>query len=98
MLCEDLIEGRVSYGGMNPEVERLLELEKNHDLAALVEKERAEAAARQKLRMDVPDEEMAEFYDSVLHSVKRKFDKRSGPSILPLNIKRMKRPQDENDY
>uniref|UniRef100_S4PAV8 M-phase phosphoprotein n=1 Tax=Pararge aegeria TaxID=116150 RepID=S4PAV8_9NEOP len=26
--CEDLIEGRVSFKGMNPEIERLMELEK----------------------------------------------------------------------
>ncbi|XP_058834028.1 M-phase phosphoprotein 6-like [Topomyia yanbarensis] len=91
--CEDLIEGRVSYGGMNPEIERIIELERNKDLAALVEKERAEAAKRQKMRLDVPDEEMAEFYTSVVKTVKRKFDKRQ--SVLPLNIKRMERPKDE---
>ncbi|XP_058463218.1 M-phase phosphoprotein 6 [Malaya genurostris] len=91
--CEDLIEGRVSYGGMNPEIERIIELEKNKDLAALIEKERAEAAERQKMRRDVPDEEMAKFYTSVVKTVKKKFDKRQ--SILPLNIRRMERPKDD---
>ncbi|XP_055597981.1 M-phase phosphoprotein 6-like [Uranotaenia lowii] len=102
--CEDLIEGRVSYGGMNPEIERLIELEKNQDMAQLTEKQRAEAAERQKMRTDVPDEEMAEFYSSVVGTIKRKFDNRrgAGPSILPLNIKRMKgntmlRPIDDDD-
>ncbi|XP_055628171.1 M-phase phosphoprotein 6 isoform X2 [Toxorhynchites rutilus septentrionalis] len=70
--CEDLIEGRVSYGGMNPEIERLMELEKNKDLAAKIEKEQAEAAERQKMRKDVPDEEMAKFYTSVMKTMKKK--------------------------
>ncbi|XP_055628170.1 M-phase phosphoprotein 6 isoform X1 [Toxorhynchites rutilus septentrionalis] len=92
--CEDLIEGRVSYGGMNPEIERLMELEKNKDLAAKIEKEQAEAAERQKMRKDVPDEEMAKFYTSVMKTMKKKYDKRQ--SILPLNIKRMQKPKEDD--
>ncbi|KXJ81189.1 hypothetical protein RP20_CCG021213 [Aedes albopictus] len=97
--CEDLIEGRISYGGMNPEIERLIELEKNKDLAEQVERERAEAAERQKMRKDVPDEEMAQFYTSVMKSMKKKYEKggKRQPSILPLNIKRMEKPRDDDD-
>lgn len=29
MFCEDLMEGRVSFKGMNPEIERIMELEKS---------------------------------------------------------------------
>lgn len=97
--CENLIEGRISYGGMNPEIERLIELEKNKDLAEQVERERAEAAERQKMRKDVPDEEMAQFYTSVMKSMKKKYEKggKRQPSILPLNIKRMEKPRDDDD-
>ncbi|XP_053687961.1 M-phase phosphoprotein 6 [Sabethes cyaneus] len=91
--CEDLIEGRVSYGGMNPEIERIIELEKNKDLAALMEQQQAEAAEKQRMRRDVPDEEMAKFYTSMVKTMKKKYDKRQ--SVLPLNIKRMERPKDE---
>ncbi|XP_055530883.1 M-phase phosphoprotein 6 [Wyeomyia smithii] len=91
--CEDLIEGRVSYGGMNPEIERIIELEKNKDLAIKIEKERAEAAEKQRMRRDVPDEEMAKFYTSVVKTMKKKYDKRQ--TILPLNVKRMERPKDD---
>uniref|UniRef100_A0A8D8NIM3 M-phase phosphoprotein 6 n=1 Tax=Culex pipiens TaxID=7175 RepID=A0A8D8NIM3_CULPI len=96
--CEDLIEGRVSYGGMNPEIERIIELEKNKDLAALVEREKAAAAEKQKLRMDVPDEEMARFYTSVVKTMHKKYDRKDKrvQSILPLNVKRMQRPKDDD--
>lgn len=52
--CENLREGRFSFGGMNPEIERLLELE-----------ELARRAARGELddvKKDVGDAEMADNY------------------------------------
>ncbi|XP_061402566.1 M-phase phosphoprotein 6 [Musca vetustissima] len=50
--CENLIEGRLSFRGMNPEIERLLELEK-------AEKE---ATKRHEQSTDVSNEEMVKFY------------------------------------
>lgn len=50
--CENLIEGRLSFRGMNPEIERLLELEK-------AEKE---ATKRHEQSTDVSNEDMAKFY------------------------------------
>ncbi|TMW53185.1 hypothetical protein DOY81_001728 [Sarcophaga bullata] len=50
--CENLIEGRLSFRGMNPEIERLLELER----------EEKAAAKRQEQSTDVSTEEMAKFY------------------------------------
>ncbi|CAG4944863.1 M-phase phosphoprotein 6 [Colias croceus] len=32
IFCEDLLEGRLSFKGMNPEIERLMELEKKPDI------------------------------------------------------------------
>lgn len=51
-ICEGLIEGRLSFRGMNPELERLLELE------------REEKAAQKKPEQpkEVTDQEMAENY------------------------------------
>lgn len=38
--CEDLMEGRVSFKGMNPEIERLMDLEnKNEDIDSEMQKD-----------------------------------------------------------
>ncbi|XP_073826414.1 M-phase phosphoprotein 6 [Musca autumnalis] len=50
--CENLIEGRLSFRGMNPEIERLLELEK-------AEKE---ASQRHEQTTEVSNEDMVKFY------------------------------------
>uniref|UniRef100_A0A182Q8X7 M-phase phosphoprotein 6 n=1 Tax=Anopheles farauti TaxID=69004 RepID=A0A182Q8X7_9DIPT len=69
--CENLIEGRVSYGGMNPEIERILEIESGVDVE---KRERMEAAKQAKMEKDVPDGEMAKFYSSVVHTINKKYD------------------------
>ncbi|XP_049294457.1 uncharacterized protein LOC125769691 [Anopheles funestus] len=85
--CENLIEGRISYGGMNPEIERIIEIESGVDVA---KREREEAAKKAKMETDVPDAEMAQFYSSVMHSMNKKYDthKKRLQHPLPLNIKR----------
>ncbi|XP_013099378.1 M-phase phosphoprotein 6 [Stomoxys calcitrans] len=50
--CENLIEGRLSFRGMNPEIERLLELEREEKAGA----ERKDQPA------EVSTEDMAKFY------------------------------------
>ncbi|XP_075153013.1 M-phase phosphoprotein 6 [Haematobia irritans] len=50
--CENLIEGRLSFRGMNPEIERLLELEREEKAAS----ERKDQTA------EVSTEDMAKFY------------------------------------
>lgn len=50
--CENLIEGRLSFRGMNPEIERLLELER----------EEKAAAQRQEQNTEVSNEDMVKFY------------------------------------
>lgn len=50
--CENLIEGRLSFRGMNPEIERLLELER----------EEKAAGERHEQSQDVSNEAMAKFY------------------------------------
>lgn len=49
MFCEQLRDGRVSYQGMNPEIEKLMELEENARLAK----------TQLKRETDVSDEQMA---------------------------------------
>ncbi|XP_052861307.1 M-phase phosphoprotein 6 [Anopheles cruzii] len=87
--CEDLIEGRISFGGMNPEIERILEQESGAESA---QRERAEAIKNSKMQKDVPDAEMAQFYSSVMKSVHKKYDsnRKRLQHPLPLNVKRSK--------
>uniref|UniRef100_A0A0A1XKM8 M-phase phosphoprotein 6 n=1 Tax=Zeugodacus cucurbitae TaxID=28588 RepID=A0A0A1XKM8_ZEUCU len=61
--CENLIEGRLSFRGMNPEIERLLELEQ------------AEKAAntRHEQPTEVSDKDMATFYNAQQVTMQKKF-------------------------
>lgn len=67
--CENLIEGRLSFRGMNPEIERLLELER----------EEKAAAKRQEQSTDVSNEDMLKFYQNktagAAHTIEKKFSK-----------------------
>lgn len=67
MRCENLIEGRLSFLGMNPELERLLELERvaknpNYDNSHEV---------------DVTDQEMAAYKSSLIQTMASKFAKKN---------------------
>lgn len=59
--CENLIVGRLSFLGMNPEIERILELEQK---ANYVKKENEK---------DISDFEMANRYGTLVGTVSRKF-------------------------
>ncbi|XP_054284818.1 M-phase phosphoprotein 6-like [Macrosteles quadrilineatus] len=61
--CEDLIDGRLSFRGMNPEIERLMELE---ELAKRKPVDRSMAT-------DVSDVEMAKFKESLVETVASKY-------------------------
>ncbi|KFB47347.1 AGAP010538-PA-like protein [Anopheles sinensis] len=87
--CENLIEGRVSYGGMNPEIERIIAIETGIDVS---KQQREEAAKEAKMATDVPDVEMAKFYSSVINTMNKKYQSKPKrlQQPLPLNIKRSK--------
>ncbi|KAM7352830.1 M-phase phosphoprotein 6 [Cochliomyia hominivorax] len=67
--CENLIEGRLSFRGMNPEIERLLELER----------EEKAAAKRHEQSTEVSNEDMMKFYQNktagASHTIAKKFSK-----------------------
>ncbi|TWW76108.1 M-phase phosphoprotein 6 [Takifugu flavidus] len=67
--CEDLIYGRMSFQGFNPEVEKLMALMNPKN------KEEEEEDLRQ-MQTDVTDEEMALRYESLIGSIKKKFAKK----------------------
>ncbi|GBP70262.1 M-phase phosphoprotein 6 [Eumeta japonica] len=63
MFCEDLMEGRLSFKGMNPEIERLMELDQ-------LSKEPPDD-----MKKDISDEILAKKFAAL----KRKSDKEFGP-------------------
>ncbi|XP_050308850.1 M-phase phosphoprotein 6 [Anthonomus grandis grandis] len=62
-LCKNLVEGRLSFGGMNPDVEKLMEKDYNKQI---FESER-------KKEKDISDEQMAKDYSSVVDTIGNKF-------------------------
>ncbi|XP_032437485.1 M-phase phosphoprotein 6 [Xiphophorus hellerii] len=68
--CEDLLYGRLSFKGFNPEVEKLMVLLNPKD-----EKEEEEEDVSC-MQTDVTDEEMALRYESLVGTMKKKFAKK----------------------
>ncbi|KAJ8249019.1 hypothetical protein GJAV_G00230310 [Gymnothorax javanicus] len=66
--CEDLVYGRMSFKGFNPEVEKLMAL-----MNTRKEDEEEDEEDVTKMETDVTDEEMARRYESLVGSMKRKF-------------------------
>ncbi|GAB0095480.1 M-phase phosphoprotein 6 [Sergentomyia squamirostris] len=64
--CEDLLIGRFSFGGMNPELERLLEKEQAEKINENLEEER-------EMIKDVSDDRMALHYSKVNRNFTKKF-------------------------
>jgi M-phase phosphoprotein 6. len=60
--CENLIDGRLSFHGMNPEIERIMQLEQ--------EANRVKVAVKEK---DVSDYEMANHFNTLVGTVNRRF-------------------------
>lgn len=80
--CEDLLFGRLSFRGFNPEVEKLMAL-----LNPKAEEEDEEEEDVRKMQTDVTDEEMALRYESLVGSMKKKFAKKRERTSM----------EDEND-
>ncbi|KAI1904282.1 hypothetical protein AGOR_G00004070 [Albula goreensis] len=67
--CEDLMYGRMSFRGFNPEVEKLMAL---MNVKRETEEEEEEDDIT-RMETDVTDEEMARRYESLVGSMRRKF-------------------------
>uniref|UniRef100_A0A673VKY1 M-phase phosphoprotein 6 n=1 Tax=Suricata suricatta TaxID=37032 RepID=A0A673VKY1_SURSU len=68
LLCEDLLYGRMSFRGFNPEVEKLM-LQMNA-------KNKTEEVEDETVELDVSDEEMARRYETLVGTVGKKFAKK----------------------
>ncbi|XP_062056298.1 M-phase phosphoprotein 6-like [Lepus europaeus] len=63
LLCEDLLCGRLSFRGFNPEVEKLM-------------LQKAEEVEEETVALDVSDEEMARRYETLVGTIGKKFAKK----------------------
>lgn len=91
--CENLKEGRVSFRGMNPEIERLLELEE-------LEKQ---SKADNDVKKDVTDAEMTDYYGNVVKTMQKKFEpkakrKMNLPDPVNSPYKRNKQGQQKQGF
>lgn len=65
-MCKDLIDGRLSFKGMNPDVEKLMSNSYYKHLEI----------ANKRLETDVNDVEMAKNYSSSVNTISKKFQKK----------------------
>ncbi|XP_022901799.1 M-phase phosphoprotein 6 [Onthophagus taurus] len=69
--CKDLIEGRLSFGGMNPDVEKLMQEGYTEKLTE----------ANLKKEQEVTDVEMAKGYSSLIDNMGKKFQNKKNKNF-----------------
>ncbi|XP_038224840.1 M-phase phosphoprotein 6 [Dermochelys coriacea] len=75
MPCEDLLYGRMSFKGFNPEVEKLMiQMNSRYKKEEIEADDTAEA--------DVSDEEMARRYETLVRTIGKKFLKKRDQRVL----------------
>nr|XP_033795973.1 M-phase phosphoprotein 6 [Geotrypetes seraphini] len=75
VLCEDLVYGRMSFKGFNPEVEKLMITMNNKNKTEEEEEE-------EKMEADISDEEMARRYETLVGSIRKKYAKKRDQSAI----------------
>uniref|UniRef100_UPI00398E690C M-phase phosphoprotein 6 isoform X1 n=2 Tax=Pristiophorus japonicus TaxID=55135 RepID=UPI00398E690C len=73
--CEDLLFGRMSFKGFNPEIEKLV-------AQMYSQNENEEPEEEVQMEVDVSDVEMARRYESLVGTIKMKFTKKRDRSTL----------------
>ncbi|KAM4797594.1 M-phase phosphoprotein 6-like [Urocitellus parryii] len=97
LLCEDLLYGRISFRGFNPEVEKLM-------LQMNAKNKTEDEDEDEIVELDVSDEEMARRYETLVGTIGKKFAKKrdranykedENGNIKPVKAKKMfLKPQD----
>lgn len=83
MAIEGLNDGRFSFRGMNPEIERLMELEE----------QAKQAAIDKNVKKDVTDEDMSAYYGNVMKTMQRKFQSKTHRRKMVLPEPKFKKPK-----
>nr|XP_014338012.1 PREDICTED: M-phase phosphoprotein 6 isoform X1 [Bos mutus] len=104
LLCEDLLYGRMSFRGFNPEVESPPLCFFQKLMLQMNTKNKAEEVEEQTVELDVSDEEMARRYETLVGTIGKKFAKKRDRAIYeedengdikPVKAKKMfLKPQD----
>ncbi|XP_020040712.1 M-phase phosphoprotein 6 isoform X1 [Castor canadensis] len=91
LLCEDLLYGRMSFRGFNPEVEKLM-------LQMNAKSKPEDKDEDETVELDVSDEEMARRYETLVGTIGKKFAKKrdhanyeedENGNIKPIKAKKM---------
>lgn len=83
MAIEGLNDGRFSFGGMNPEIERLMELEE----------QTKQAAMDKNVKKDITDADMSAYYGNVMKTMQRKFQSKTHRRKMVLPEPKFKKPK-----
>ncbi|XP_048814100.1 M-phase phosphoprotein 6 isoform X2 [Lagopus muta] len=75
MPCEDLLYGRMSFKGFNPEIEKLMVQMNSKSKKEEIEED-------DKMEADVSDEEMARRYETLVGTIGKKFLKKRDQRVL----------------
>ncbi|XP_047626378.1 M-phase phosphoprotein 6-like [Phacochoerus africanus] len=95
LICEDLLYGRMSFQGFNPEVENLM-LQMNA-------KNKAKEVENEKMELDVSDKEMTRSYETLVGTIGRNFARKrdranyeedENGDVRPMKAKTVLKPQD----
>lgn len=81
--CEELNDGRFSFRGMNPDIERILELEE----------QARQTTIDQNVKKDVTDEDMTAYYGTI----ERKFQSKTHRRKITLPEPKFKKPKLDDD-
>lgn len=84
--CEDLNDGRFSFRGMNPEIERLLQMEQTAK-DAMVEKN---------VVKDVSDADMGAYYGNVMKTIEKKYQSKNQRRKMTLPEPKFKKPRTDD--
>lgn len=85
--CEELNDGRFSFRGMNPDIERILELEE----------QARQTTIDQNVKKDVTDEDMTAYYGNVKKTIERKFQSKTHRRKIALPEPKFKKPKLSDD-
>lgn len=86
--CKNLVDGRLSFGGMNPEIEKYMKKDYN----------KLVADEESKKEKDVTDVEMATGYSSLIDTVGKKFQSKQNSNNKQKHNKRFKKPHIDKLY
>lgn len=82
MICQSLVNGRMSYRGFNPSIERIMKSFSKDTSDFATSKEKTET---------ISDNEMADRYENIVHTMEKKFTKKRSRNSREMQENKGKR-------